>query len=241
MKRILFFALLLFVFVPATFAQSVTITPKKVVYKRPKTDMDYKKTFTIIYPKIKGVTPAIVKKIENTISYEKLYDFTIKEEIDEIQWLEEASYKTNYNKFGIFDITLFIMGSGAYPSESQKTVVVNLKTGERVKAADVFSNLAGLAAKVKTAQQAEMKKANEEYKKDPNAEDFDSTSYFENVDFTAENLDEFTVSDKGVTFIYDYGFPHVVQALQPEGRYFFSWTALKPYIKRDGLLARFVR
>jgi hypothetical protein len=30
-------------------------------------------------------------------------------------------------------------------------------------------------------------------------------------------------------------------ALQPEGRYFFSSAVLKPFIKRGGLLARFVR
>lgn len=241
MKRNLFFVILLLAFAPAAFSQSVVITPKKIVYKRAKPLEDYKKSFTVIYPKVKGLSPAIAKKIESAISYEKLFDFTIKEEINEIQWLYEASYTVNYNKYGILDITLILSGSGAYPSESAKTVTVNLKTGERVKAADIFTNLDNLSAKVKKSQMAEMKKANAEYKSDPNAENFDSTDYFSNADFTVENLNEFTVSEKGVTFIYDYGFPHVVLALQPEGRYFFNWTELKSFIKRDGLLARFVR
>jgi hypothetical protein len=34
----------------------------------------------------------IAKKIETTISYEKIFDFNLKDEIGEIQWLEEASY-----------------------------------------------------------------------------------------------------------------------------------------------------
>ena len=59
--------------------------------------------------------------------------------------------------------------------------------------------------------------------------------------FTAENFNEFSVSDKGATILYDAGFPHVIQALEPEGRYFFTWTQLKPFIRPDGLLARFVR
>jgi hypothetical protein len=241
MKRKLFFVILLLTFAPLAFAQSVVITPKKVVYKRPKPVEDYKKSFTVIYPKVKGVSAALARKIESAISYEKVFELNIDEEINEIQWLYEAFYKVNYNKFGILDITLTVSGSGAYPEEMSKTVVVDLKTGARVKAADIFTNLEKLAATVKKMQQAEMKKANAEYKRDPNAENFDSTEYFREVDFKTENLDEFTVSAKGVTFIYDYDFPHVVRALQPDGRYFLSWTALKPYIKRGGLLARFVR
>ena len=55
------------------------------------------------------------------------------------------------------------------------------------------------------------------------------------------NSKNFPISDEGVTFYYDYGFPHVIQALAPDGQYFFKWAELKPFIKPDGLLARFVR
>ena len=115
------------------------------------------------------------------------------------------------------------------------------KTGKQLRPADVFTNLGGLAAKVKKAQQAEMKNATEEYKKDPDAADFDASEYFREADFTVKNLNEFTVGDRGVTFIYDYGFPHVALALQPEGRFFYSWAELKPFVRRDGLFGRFVR
>ena len=56
--------------IPA-FSQSVVITPKKVTYKRPKPESEYKKTFEITYPKVKAATPALSKKIEDTISYQK--------------------------------------------------------------------------------------------------------------------------------------------------------------------------
>ncbi|MCI0524896.1 MAG: hypothetical protein L0Y75_06490 [Acidobacteria bacterium] len=56
-----------------------------------------------------------------------------------------------------------------------------------------------------------------------------------------ENLDDFSVNITGVTFLYDFGFPHVVKALEPSGRYFFSYEGLKQYIKRDGLLGVFIR
>jgi hypothetical protein len=57
----------------------------------------------------------------------------------------------------------------------------------------------------------------------------------------ASDLDDFSISDKGVTFLYDAEFPHVVQAFQPVGQYFFSFAELKPYIKRSGPLAMFIQ
>jgi hypothetical protein len=241
MKKNLFIFILLLIFAPAAFAQTVVVTPKKTVYRRPKPMVDFKKSFTVIRPQVRGLSAALNKKVETAISFEKVSAFNLKEEMSEIQWLEEASYEVNYNKNGILDITIIMSGSGAYPSDFQKTVVVNLKTGNQVRPADVFTNLGALAAKVKKSQQAEMKTATEEYKKDPETADFDGSEYFREADFTVKNLNEFTVSDKGVTFIYDYGFPHVVQALQPSGRFFYSWTELKSFVRRDGLFGGFVR
>ena len=45
---------------------------------------------------------------------------------------------------------------------------------------------------------------------------------YEALKFEAQNLDEFSVGRKGVTFLYDAGFPHVIRALEPDGHYFFS-------------------
>ena len=239
--KILFGLLFVLAFSFASFAQSVRITPKKVTYKRPKPIADYKKTFTVTYPIVKAATPALSRKIERTISYEKVSNLNIEEEKGEIQWLEEADYEVKYNKNGILTITLFVTGTGAYPSTFLKTVVVDLKTGNRVAPQDVFTNLAKLAAKAKEKQKAEVEKSLKEIKSDPANKDYDDFNFFENTDFTVENLEEFAVDDKGVTFIYDYGFPHVIFALQPDGKYFFSWAELKPFIRRGGLLAKFIR
>ncbi len=241
MKKTSIFALFILVFSSISFAQSVKITAQKVTYKRPKPIADFKKTFTVNYPKVKAATPALSKKIETNISYAKVMDFNLQEEKAEIQWLEEADYEVGYNQKSILSITLSMSGSGAYPSVFSKTVVVNLKTGNQIKPADIFTNLDGLAAEIKKRQQAEIKKAQEDYKKDVETADFDGSEYFDNADFKIENLEGFAVSEKGVTFTYDYGFPHVVQALQPNGIFLFTWAQLKPFIKRGGLLGQFIR
>ena len=232
--------ILLSVFAQTIFAQSVTVKPEKMIYKRPKTEMDFKKSFAVTRPKIKGINPAIAKKVETAVSYEKNFEFDIQEEINEIQWLEEAVYKVDYNQNGILGITLTVIGSGAYPSEHSKPVIVNLKTGEKISAKTVFTKLSELAAKCRQAQRAEIEKGIIEIK-EQNPDEDNPASLFENAEFAVKNLDEFTVSDKGITFWYDYGFPHVIQAYQPAGRFFFNWAQLKPFIRRDGLLARFVR
>ena len=228
-------------FVSAVCAQSVVITSKKITYRRPKPLMEHKKSFTVVRPQVRGLAPALNKKVEAAISYERVLKLNIREEIREIQWLYEADYEVVYNKNGILAVRLWLDGSGAYPSVFDKTVVVDLKTGARVAPGAVFTNLNALAAKIKKAQQAEIKKAREDYKKDPENSDFDGTEYFQKADFKAANLNEFSVGDRGVTFVYDYNFPHVVQALQPDGRFFFSWADLKPYIRRDGLFGKLAR
>ena len=50
------------------YGQSVVITSKKVTYTRPKPIEDYKKTFTINYPKVKASTPTLSKKPRITAS-----------------------------------------------------------------------------------------------------------------------------------------------------------------------------
>jgi len=241
MKKSLLFLLLLLAFSTVNFAQSVKITGKKITYTRPKPISDYKKTFTVNYPKVKAATTVLSKKIENTISFAKVFSLNIQEEKGEYQWLEAADYDVNYNKNGILSIYLSMEGTAAYPSSVGKTVVVNLKTGNQVKPADIFTNLTGIAAEIKKRQQLEIKQAKEDYKKDSETADFDASEYFDTADFKIENLEGFSVSADGVTFTYDYGFPHVIQALQPSGNYILTWAELKPFIKRGCLLEKFVR
>ena len=221
------------------FAQSVTITPRKVTYKRPKPLAAHKRSFTVNYPKVKAPTPVLAKRIENSLSYEKIFNFKISEELRTIQWLEEANYDVDYNKNGILGLTMWIEGSGAYPWGVSKPIIINLKTGERVKPQDVFIRLTDLVAKGRSAQRAEIKKAIAEIKKE-NPNEQNPQQLFVNAKYNLKDLNEFSISDQGVTFWYNYNFPNVIKALQPEGRYFFSWADLKPYIKPGGLLAQFV-
>lgn len=242
MKTLFFIAGLIgLVFISSAAAQSVTITPKKTVYKRKKPIADFKKTFVVTYPKVKASTAVLSKRIETAINPVNILEVNVQEEIIEYQWLEEAGYEVGYNKNGILSVMLFVHGVGAYPDGSSKTVVIDLKNGRRVTPADIFTNLKGLTAKIKKVQRAEINAGKLEIKKDPAMEEAIVNQLFENSDFTIKDLGSFAISDAGVTFNYDYGFQHVIKALEPDGTFLITWAELKPFIKRPGLLARFVR
>jgi hypothetical protein len=113
-----------------------------------------------------------------------------------------------------------------------------------MKASDVFVNekLQQLATVVNHKLQTELKGIVEELiSSNSDPEDVSpARERQEPLEFKIENLNEFSVSSKGVTFLYDAGYPHVIQALEPNGRYFLSYAELKPYIKPGGLLGQFV-
>ncbi len=250
MKKLASVWLLILVAATISFAQTIKITPKKTVYTRKgKVTSKEKRTFTVTYPIVSGAMPlATKKKLENTLSYWRAFKTTLAENMSGYDWLYEMSYEVNYNKNGVLDIALAMDGSGAYPDQSTRDLVVDLKTGKQVKFADAFKidSLDKFAqmvdAKLKTEIEEIIKSVEEDKSSGNTKEDNDSLKEELNaLSFKPETFDEFSVNDKGVTIFYDAGFPHVIQALQPDGRYFFTWAEAKPFIKPDGLLRKFVR
>jgi hypothetical protein len=140
-------------------------------------------------------------------------------------------------------------GVGAYPDSATKYFVIDLRTGRQVGIKNIFKNdlSATLLAKIKKAIRH---RENLTRKENP--------CFAETIDFQRESeisrdfqpvpekieykdLNGFFITEKGVTFIYDYEFAHVVEACEPDQEYFFNWLALKPFIQREGLLGKFVR
>ncbi|MEP6904191.1 MAG: hypothetical protein ABJA66_20905 [Actinomycetota bacterium] len=240
----------IFTFASIAFTQSITITPKKTVYTRKgKVTFKEKRTFTVIYPIVAGTISAPVKKkLANTISYWRIFETTLQENLSESDWLSEASYKVNYNKNGILDISLSQEGSAAYPDSQTFNLVINLKTGEQVKLADAFktNSLAEFAQmvdkKLKVETATIIKSIDKgEFGNDDKESNESLKEQLKGLEFTAESFNEYEVNDKGVTILYDAGFPHVIQAAQPDGRYFFTWAEIKRFVRADGLLGKFIR
>lgn len=228
-----------FLYLPAY--SQVTVTGKMMTYARPRPIMDVKKTFTVNHPKVKASTPALSRKIERLISHETVLGVNIKEEIGEIQWLEEADFAVVHNANDVLTVKLWINGTGAYPSGSTKVVVVDTKRGVRLTPAMVFSDLKGLAAMVQKDLEKEIAAGIQRMKNEPDIGEIKPEDLFEDKRFQIEDLDGFSVGANGVTFTYNYDFPHVIEAFEPGGSFTYSWAQLRPYIKATGLLARLAR
>ncbi len=115
----------------------------------------------------------------------------------------------------------------AYPDEQSKHFLINLKNGNVIKAADAFDSakLDQLAKLVDAKLQARTENTSSKRISRLTLKTWMQKAMqreaYEVLKFEVQNLDDFSVSAKGITFLYDAGFPHVIKALEPEGRYFF--------------------
>ncbi|HEV7397066.1 MAG TPA: hypothetical protein VGN86_11190 [Pyrinomonadaceae bacterium] len=218
--------------------------PRRVVIKRSAKlarDFSERKQAVVRYPFVKALDdPQQLPKVQKELSMENAFGISLKEYRQD-EWLTEFDYKVGYNKNHLLDITFTQSGMGAYPDSEEKHKLIYLKTGELVKAAGTFhqNQFTKLAALVDKQLQQEIRSIIRDMSQDKQMSTEEKQSLkssFAELKFKEENLDDFSVSDGGLTFLFDAGFPHAVQALEPNGRYFFSFSALKQYIDSNGPL-----
>ncbi len=189
--------------------------------------------------------PALAKRIVNALSGAPIYGDSISVMEENTRggdtWLNEASYVIDYNRNCLLDGDFTISGCGAYPDEHTIHVLLNLKTGKSVKVSEAFApaSLKTLEQMVKKKIDGAVAKAIKEHKED--LTDPDETSEMYSLDPKVKLLEQFSVSDTGVTFLHDWGFPHATQALEPENRFFLPFDSIKTFIRKDGPLAAFVK
>jgi hypothetical protein len=221
---------------------SVVIQKRRIVLVRTgkiARDFPERRKAIVSYPVIKGpMDSAVLRKVRSMLEIKNIFGTSLAEYRSDA-WLSEFDYKVNYNRDYILDITFRQDGVGAYPDSSSKHFALNLKNGSLIRAKDVFnpSALDTLTLLVDKKLQAEI----QQIIKDSGNDRETASEMLGKLKFETSNLDNFSISDKGLTFLYDAEFPHVVQALQPVGEYFFSYAELKSYIKREGLLGTFIR
>lgn len=204
----------------------------------------HKRRAVVTYPVISGLSPAVLRRVRAVLDFKNIFDYSLKEYREDV-WLSEFGYVVNYNRNYLLDITFTQDGSGAYPDSHSKHFLINLRDGSVVKASDAFefARLAELVALIDRKLQLELEQIEKE-NTDPNEAPDEKAARQEAQEvlkFGVKDLDDFSVGTKGITFLYDAGFPHAIQASEPQGRYFFSYSELRRFIKPDGPLGQFVR
>lgn len=226
------------------------IVPEKKVYNRTGKDVpDFKRTFEVRKPVIKTKLDADVRShIEDAIDFWRVFEMDLNESLTDYTWLENFDHEIKYNDNHILSIALFAEGSAAYPSTGTRWVTVDTRTGEILLIDDLFAEekrdalLKLINAKMIANETAAIKEDTEVKQ----ALEDQRGAYGEDIQpgagkLTYENLAGFFITEKGVTFVYDYGFPHVMQALQPDGNYEFTFAEIKPFVASGSLLETLVR
>jgi hypothetical protein len=215
---------------------SIGIERKTATLKGPEKEAE------IHYPVFKGVADkALPGKIQQAAGLKAGTGSSLeewKEEFKDSSWLTEIDYEVTLNRHSLLSLTYTQDGVGAYPSSSSQSLAVDLRTGKAITPKDLFkpASLPALAVRVDKALQAAVKKARHEW-----GEDLEGFEEALNVRFTVASLSAFKLDERGVTFLYDFGFPHAALAAEPEEEYFLSYKELKPFIDEKGLLAPFTK
>jgi hypothetical protein len=221
----------------------VLITRQTTTFRRGKPGQAYPdfKEATVHYPHISGIQdPILLDKVQSEVGLKRVIGSSLEElrqDFQETWWLSEIDYKVNYNENFLLDLTYLISGVGAYPSVYEKHLVVDLKTGQKLRSHNLFKRefLGTIANQVNQRMQPEIKQAIAK----ADQQQADIREYVQRSKFRIAQVDNFAISDQGITFFYDFDFPHVIKAFEPEGKYFFTYGELKRYIRPDGPIGQF--
>jgi hypothetical protein len=221
---------------------AATIQPQTLTFTRGKKEQGFPayKQATLRIPSITaGPNATVLKQVQAAIDPKNVLGESVKEletEFKSTGWLSSVTYQVDYNKNSIVQLTYTKEGVGAYPSTFKFYVAVDLQTGRVVKVADLFTP-EGLEKVADSINQSMQKRIQTAIAKNAN-QDTDLKSRLSGKQFQVENLNTFVIGEKGITFIYDFDFPHVIQALAPDGKFFLSYTELQPFLKPIGRLGR---
>jgi hypothetical protein len=235
-----------------TYSQSTskaTLVRKRIVIVRSgqfAKDFPDRTRATISYPLVTSVPkPATLSKVRSLLSVGNVFETSLKE-YRENNWLDEFDYVVNYNANNILDVTFTQSGMAAYPDTQSRTISIDLRTGNAIKANDLFleaqmPELVRLSDAKLQAELAQIIKAAKEDRTLQVAEASSIVELLQSVKFEVKDLDSFSINKDGVTFLFEVGFPHVHRAFEPDGHYLFSYSELKPFIKPNSPLAQFVK
>lgn len=228
-------------------SRSAILIRQRIVIVRSKEfakDFPDRERATIVYPFVVRVpNPVVLRKVRALLDVRNIFDTSVKE-YRENNWLDEFDYVVNYNSNDILDLTFSESGMAAYPDSQSRTISINLRTGNLIKARHVFveEKLPELARLVDAKLQQEVAEIIKAAKEDRTLQDASSiVEALEDAKFVLKDLDNLSINNDGVTFLFQLGFPHVHRAFEPVGRYLFSYAELKSFIKPNGPLGTFIR
>lgn len=192
--------------------------------------------------------PAVSAKVQKAYLLQTVNDYTSEEAqnwLDEyergtlpIQGLTAFETDTTYYGHCIIGISYRLDWMGAYPSSHIGYINYNLKTGDTLRIQDVV---------VEGEMDVLLQLCNQKLQQniDDNRKQLVAGDGLEDAEwhiteyppqFTQDNINNFYISDTGITFRYEFDFPHVMQGMEPDGDISVSKDELRQLLNSDGPL-----
>ncbi|AII54147.1 hypothetical protein [Hymenobacter sp. APR13] len=159
-----------------------------------------------------------------------------------------TSYEVLYNDDYLLSMALTAEYMGAYPSSSVRHATFDLRTGRLLQVRDLLADTLALRQRwqqsINRRIGAHLAALPTSYPELDTAmlADVRQRLYWNDSTRTATleandpRFYDFALTPFGLTLYYDFGFPHVIQALQPETDYLFPYADLKAWLKPKGPL-----
>lgn len=188
-----------------------------------------------------GAGDEAVILMNEALSYENVAGEPLEETMDIYSQVQRgivgSGFEVNFDGSGILDITITIDFVGAYPSTFEHYFCFDTGTGERLGISDLMKpdRLGALAGLLDERLQENVRTAMSICCSGPDGID---PAIYSSASFREADLERFSIMEGGIEFHYDYGFPHVMLAAEPERDIFLSYEELQPYIDPEGPLGR---
>jgi hypothetical protein len=188
------------------------------------------------YPVVTGApTPEVRERLQAALSPDSAVDLGLERFRQEFRQgtapRVDLSYRITYKRKHLLNVLYWmeVLGGGSAGRYGFRNRVVDLRTGLRVTADHAFhrSELSALARLVDARIQRDTSDSARRH----------ATGNGTLKRFGAEDLDNFSIDDRGMTFELEYTFPDLFPFGSSSAA--FTWAELRPYIRPDGPLAPF--
>lgn len=207
--------------------QEVTVTKEELISPTEESDLQ------LFWPKVTHPDKTMEQKIAQVLDFEAIVGDPIEHVIktyDKCQCgVVGSDFAILLEREDVLSLRITYDFYGAYPSTFTHYFSFNLDTGELFTADDLFQNKKALVALLDETLQQHIADARAEY--GPTLGDYDV--YDKDFSFTTDHLDDFVILDIGIQFNYEFGFPHVYKAAEPESTILLSYEKLDPYLLRS--------
>ncbi|NBX93298.1 MAG: hypothetical protein EBQ85_08730 [Proteobacteria bacterium] len=224
----------------------IQIVPQELKYQATQERNLSDRPYRIFIPQVTGSNPDLVKRVSDLIAWEQMSsnaasDSSSKQKITLKTKMEDeafnrfyAAYSVLLNSQKVLCVQWHESTNYAYPDDHFYRAVISLETGKKLGGADAFDNLQGLLSFLHKDQIRTINEKIAEH--DGEGKDFPEYT----ARFQRKDLDYFYINEQGIFFEFRYAFPHASRAAAPQEKFFYSWSQIKPFIKRTGPLAPFV-